>query len=193
MANGHTVKYLYCPRNLRVGDTGWYIFHRLNYKKSLDKWIFRIHYLHIWQFCPSQIISVHKNDVLGGFTFALISYPVDETLSNLTWRLFSIRRVFDLKQAKSEIPRLYAIFQLKLCLSTKMKPLWERFNFCFKNGSKKKTPPKMFNLSKFLGCFVFAPIFKAKVESFSKELSFYKCFDKVKVTVKPNELRKGSH
>ena len=54
-----------------------------------------------------------------GFTFALISYPVDESFSNLTWRLFSKGGVFDLKQSKPEIPRLYAIFQLKLCLSTK--------------------------------------------------------------------------
>ena len=52
----------------------------------------------------------------GGFTFVLISYPVDETFSDLTYRLFSKVGVIDLKQSKSEIPRLYAIFQLKLCL-----------------------------------------------------------------------------
>ena len=48
---------------------------------------------HIWQLCPSHSISVHENDVYGGFTF--ISYPVDETFSNLTWRLFSIWTIYD--------------------------------------------------------------------------------------------------
>ena len=124
---------------------------------------------------------------------------MDETFSNLTWRKFSKLGVFDLKQAKSEIPRLYAIFQLKLCLSTKMKPLilgakiticpwnfrhrplcnetlsfgsrfriWNlrKIRLLLKNRSKNKIPHKMLNLSQFLGCFVFAYIFKAKVESF---------------------------
>ena len=68
----------------------------------------------IWEILTSHNIIRLPNDIKGGFTFALISYPVDETFSNLTWGLFSIISVFDLKQAKSEIPRLYAIFQLKL-------------------------------------------------------------------------------
>ena len=76
----------------------------------------------IWEILTSHNIIRLPNYIKGGFTFALISYPVDETFSNLTWRLFSIWTIFDLKQAKSEIPRLYDIFQLKLCLSTKMKP-----------------------------------------------------------------------
>ena len=65
-----------------------------------------------------MVVFGYENDVLGCFTFALISYPVDETFSNFTWRLFSIRSIFNYK-----IPRLYAIFQLKLSLSTKIKPL----------------------------------------------------------------------
>ena len=77
------------------------------------------------------------------FTFALISYPVDETFSNLTWRLFSNLAVFDLRQSKSEIPRLYAIFQLKL-LVDKQSLSWKiAYNLgisdfdCFKSNTPK--------------------------------------------------------
>ena len=36
-----------------------------------------------------------KCHTLGCFTFALISYPVDKTFSNFTWRLFGIRSISD--------------------------------------------------------------------------------------------------
>ena len=52
------------------------------------------------------------------FSCTKMTFFGDETFSNFTWRSFSIRSIFNYK-----IPRLYAIFQLKLCLSTKMKPL----------------------------------------------------------------------
>ena len=45
--------------------------------------------------------------------------------------------------------------------------IWERFNFSFKNRSKNKTPQKFAQFEHFRGCFVLAPVFKAKVESFS--------------------------
>ena len=78
----------------------------------------------------------------------LLSFLTQWTkLSQILHEDYSALEAFSIiKQVKSDIPRLYAIFQLKLCLSTKIKPII---------------------LSKFLGCFVFAPIFKAKVESFS--------------------------
>ena len=90
---------------------------------NFNKWRQTYHKHNIWVILTSHNIILLPIDVKGFFIFALISYPMDESFSNLTWRLFSIWTIFDLKQAKSEIPRLYAIFQLKLCLSTKMKPL----------------------------------------------------------------------
>ena len=85
--------------------------------------------------------------------------------------------------------RLYANFQHKISVSTKIEPInfgalksyfivisgivyfvmkhyhlaqdtgsktWKRFILWFRNGSKNKTHPKMFNLSKFMRCFDFA-------------------------------------
>ena len=131
----------------------------------------------IWEILTSHNIIRLPNYIKGVFTFALISYPVDESFSNLIWRLFIILSVFDLKQAKSEIPRLYAIFQLKLCLSTKMKPLFlgtkiticpwnfrqERLNFCFKNGSKNKHPLKCSIWANFWGVLFLLPFLKQKL------------------------------
>ena len=74
----------------------------------------------------------------GGFTFALISYPVDETFSDLTCRLFSKGGVIDLKQSKYEIPRLYAIFQLKLlvdCFKSNTPKLLNNLHVKFENVS----------------------------------------------------------
>ena len=53
----------------------------------------------------------------------MATWPQPQHFHARKWHLFSKKSVFDLKQSKSDIPRLYAIFQLKLCLSTKMKPL----------------------------------------------------------------------
>ena len=50
---------------------------------------------HIWEILTSHNIIMLPNYIKGGFTFGLISYPVDETFSNLTWRLFSILSIFD--------------------------------------------------------------------------------------------------
>ena len=122
---------------------------------------------YIWRHFPSHSIQVHN--FFFFFTFALISYPVNETFSNLTWRFFSIRSIWDYKMSQnnhvSDI--IHFVKKHHHLGQDSESEIWERFNFCFKNGSKNKTPPKMLNLNKFLGCFVFAPIFKAKVESFS--------------------------
>ena len=49
----------------------------------------------IWEILTSHNIIRPPNYIKGGFTFALISYPADETFSNLTWRLFSILSIYD--------------------------------------------------------------------------------------------------
>ena len=49
----------------------------------------------IWEILTSHNIIRLPNYIKGVFTFAVISYPVDETFSNLTWRLFSIWTIYD--------------------------------------------------------------------------------------------------
>ena len=49
----------------------------------------------IWEILTSHNIIRLPNYIKGGFTFALISYPVDETFSDLRWRLFSIWTIYD--------------------------------------------------------------------------------------------------
>ena len=57
----------------------WSIFQKIVLGVWEILWFLNMSSVHIWQLCPSHSISVHENYVLGGFTFALISYPVDET------------------------------------------------------------------------------------------------------------------
>ena len=105
----------------------------------------------IWAILPSHNIILLSSDVLGCL-FLLLFLTHRTKLSQILHEHYLGLEAFrTIKCSKSELYRLYA------------KPLWERFNFCFRNESKNNTPQKFAQIEHFRGVLFLLPFLRLKL------------------------------